>query len=162
MRTFCDSKKHPNVVLTNLNKNCSSRDWAYCITLGCSSFSSGVHFWEVVVEKCGDPDNLAVGVATPDIEQKLGEYYSHPGVAVAYVNGNGHSKLLPNCPPFTVKMRIGMLLNLEENSLSVFQNGSFWGKCDVPVGTYWPIFAALTSDEELRLVQDPDIPVLPS
>lgn len=108
-----------------------SHDWRTVIAE--KGFSSGVHKWEVIIEKCTVTANIMIGVCekTHALNNYIGQTSAHPGwsyygatTGYTYHNGNSNSNYGQKMQEKDV---IGVTLDMDDGTLSFSRNGEDLG-----------------------------------
>nr|XP_045365588.1 butyrophilin subfamily 3 member A1 isoform X2 [Camelus bactrianus] len=122
----------------NLPDNPERFDWHYCV-LGCKSFTSGRHYWEVEV---GDRTDWAIGVCRENVMKKgFDPMTPENGFWAVELYGNGYWALTPLRTPLPLAgppRQVGIFLDYESGDISfynmtdgshiyTFSNASFSG-----------------------------------
>jgi hypothetical protein len=120
------------------------------------SFSSGVHFWEVLIESLWDSEEnggtLRIGLATEDFDLgNLGDDVCSLGWWDNTVDGF----LYHEFPPLIMKQGsvLGILLDMSKLALSFYHNGILVGTVGpLPRRSYSPAFFTRSHFDRLRLL----------
>ncbi|XP_067608317.1 butyrophilin subfamily 3 member A3 isoform X3 [Pseudorca crassidens] len=133
----------------NLPDNPKRFDWHYCV-LGCKSFTSGRHYWEVEV---GDRKEWHVGVCRENVERKrwIRMIPENGFWTMGLSDGNDYraltdprTKLIIANPP----QKVGIFLDYETGEVSFYNAADGSHVYTFPhtsfSGPLWPIFRILT------------------
>lgn len=129
---FCNSSLDVDDNLKTVTASDRSK-YVWRTALGTRCMKSGVHKWEVVIEKTTSTCNIMIGVC--EQHQQLTAYpggadhnaagWSYYGCAPGYVYHNSRNKDYGE--PFRIGDVIGVVLDMDEGTLSFSKNGSDFG-----------------------------------
>ena len=153
--TWNINAKDPNINLYNGNLTANKKSEAeYEAVLGSVPISSGMHYWEIKIEKFVEQDDIILGVVQKGVDihrQKLfdtGKFYGW-----ICTGGRKIYPSVPNGPPIPkeyggndnfAKMgdTLGCIFEFKNNvgAVSFLRNGKPLGICfnNIPAGSYFP------------------------
>ena len=162
--TWNINAKGPSINLLNNNLTANKKSEAeYETVLGTVAISSGVHYWEIKIEKFVELDDIIIGVVQSgvDVRQRLFE----TGKFYGWICTGGR-KIYPSVPgggpiakEFGGCAKIGDVLGIIfefKNSighLSFLKNGQPLGVCfnNIPLGTYHPCACLYYGEVQITL-----------
>lgn len=138
-----------------------SHDWRTVVAE--KGFSSGVHKWDVIIEKCTATANIMIGVCekTHSLNNYIGQTSAHGGwsyygatTGYTYHNGNSNSNYGQKMQEKDV---IGVVLDMDEGTLSFSRNGEDLGiafSTDLVGRTLYPAVSLYDPGDRVRFHQE--------
>ena len=140
---------HADAIFFNNYMSASSVSFEDRVILGSIGFSKGVHYWEITIDRYDNQPDPAFGVARFDVDKEhmLGKdakswcMYIDSKRSWFMHNGKHLNRIDTGIRQGCV---VGVLLDLNNNSLSFFVNDDPNGVCaftKLPKGVYYPAFS---------------------
>lgn len=127
---FDSSRKGPNITVLNGGLTARKSGSSYETILANREFTTGVHYWEVVVNHYSQAEDIFIGVARLPFDTSRTDAPTH-GDNYSLLCSYGHRVFTERTeyavPATTAGSRIGIYLNLDLKMIGFFVNGSYYG-----------------------------------
>nr|XP_058909296.1 tripartite motif-containing protein 67 isoform X9 [Kogia breviceps] len=130
--TFDPNSGHRDIILSNDNQTATCSSYDERVVLGTAAFSKGVHYWELHVDRYDNHPDPAFGVARASVVKDM--MLGRDDKAWAMYVDNNRSWFM-HCSSHTNRTEggvckgatVGVLLDLDEHTLTFFINGQQQG-----------------------------------
>jgi len=161
--TFDPAMKGTSLVLSSENRVMTAVSGHTAgVVLGTASFSEGVHYWEVKVDRGRGGGHLYLGLAVSGVglnnslsqsTYSFGWYFDGPSAVPGSLATNPTGRFT-----YGVGDVVGLLLDLERFQLQMYVNKVYTGHVTIVPNTYFPAFGCYGAQDQFTLLEDAEMP----